>query len=586
MGWLKVKIELAADTSGFEPPAVINDGLNQSLGVCWLLWVVGASLPWLLPTHSDPWTTFYSELLMAAMLLAPLGWAIIASRLRWPVSRLVLVLVAISAIPLGHSTFGLLLFPGEALLQVICMLAFAAAVSLGQWGQLCQRYRLMDSLFASLVLAALFSTGLALYQWLALGGWGILLPSIDVGGLRAVANVGQANNLSTLLVWGMVGLWWGGCRHAIGVGVAAFGAAFLLLGLVLTGSRTGSLQAMFLGVMVLFFGRSEFLSCRVLVVAILGGWLAFLLVAVPVFGEFLFGAVSREILSVGIRPVFWSMALEALALHPTTGYGWNQVVTAHVLFSDKYSGLGEVMGQAHNFFLDILLWNGALLGGGIILGVVCWGGSQFRRATKETHWIILTALGVFLIHAMLELPHLYAFFYLPVGIMVGVASAYFPMKMTVLLPRRYVVFAIFAFALLLGLMFRDYRLIEMNLTAHRMVAARIAGAEIPEPPKLLVLGFLQEALELLRTDPHRGMSDVDLESLRRAVKRYPAVGGLFRYAQSTALNNRPEEAGWALQVICNLRSAKVCAAVLSDWRTLARAGNPEMNVVSLPLSNK
>ncbi|SFH95536.1 Protein glycosylation ligase [Pseudomonas guineae] len=523
---------------------------------------------------------------MAAMLLALLGWAIIASRLRWPVSRLVLMLVAISAIPLGHSTFGLLLFPGEAVLQVICMLAFAASVSLGQWGQLCQRHKLMDSLFASLVVAALFSTGLALYQWLALGGWGVLLPSIDVGGLRAVANVGQANNLATLLVWGMVGLWWGGSRQAIGVGIAAFGAAFLLLGLVLTGSRTGSLQAIFLGVMVVIFGRSEFLSCRLLVVAILGGWLAFLSVAVPVVGEFLFGAISRDILSVGIRPVFWTMALEALAMHPITGYGWNQVVTAHVLISDRYSGLGEVMGQTHNFFLDMLLWSGVLLGGGIIVGVLWWWWRQIRRATKETHWIILAALGVFLIHAMLELPHLYAFFYLPVGIMVGVASAYFPMKIAVLLPRGCVVFVGVVFAVLLGLMFRDYRLIEIDLTAHRMVAARIAGAETPKSPKILVLGFLQEALELLRTDPHRDIGDEDLERVRRAVQRYPAVGGLFRYAQSAALNNRPEEARWALQVICNLRSAKACAAVISDWRTLARAGNPEMNVVSLPLSNK
>lgn len=558
-------------------------GISSRFG--WPLWTVAASFPWLLPTHSDPWTTFYSELLMAAILLGLLGWAITASRIRWPVSCLVLVLVGVSVIPLGHSIFGLLLFPGEALLQFFCILAFAVAVSLGQRGQLIQPFKLVDSLFGSLVIAALCSTGIALYQWLALGGWGVLLPSVSVGGLRAVANVGQANNLATLLVWGMVGLWWGSCRQFIGERVAAFSAAFLLLGLVLTGSRTGCLQAIFLGVTILLFGRSGSLLYRLLVVGILGGWLVFLLVAVPVIGEFLFGIVSRDILTVGIRPVFWSMALDALALRPITGYGWNQVVTAHVLFSDKYSGLGEVMGQAHNFFLDMLLWSGSLLGGGVILGVIWWWWSQFRRAAEEAHWIILTALGVFLIHAMLELPHLYAFFYLPVGIMVGVASAYFPMKRAVLLPRGCVVFASVAFAVLLGLMFRDYRLIEMDLTAHRMVAARISGAEIPESPRLLVLDFLQEALELLRNDSHRDMSDEELERWRRAVQRYPADGGLFRYAQSAALNNQPEEARWALQVICNLRSAKVCAAVISDWKILARAGNPEMNVVSLPLSN-
>lgn len=375
----------AAAGVGFSSPASRMVSPEQSMGVGWLLWVVGAAFPWLLPTHSDLWTTFYSELLMAAMLLVPLGWFLWGSKRGWLVSRSVLVVVAVSCIPLGQAISGVLLFPGEAAFQFICVLAFAAAVSLGEQPQFCNPFKLVDGLFASLVLAALLSTGLALYQWLGLSGVGVLLPSIEIGGGRAVANVGQANNLSTLLVWGCVGLWWAVCRGAIGVWGATFAVAFLLLGLVLTGSRTGCVQAAFVAVMVLIWGGWQFSLRRILIVMFLGGWFIGLLSVLPVVCDFLFGTTGREMLSVGLRPKLWALAFESILQRPLVGFGWNQIVLAHVALSDQYAGLNTVMGHAHNFFLDLLLWSGVVLGGGLVLGVVGWGWSQLRKASTEVH---------------------------------------------------------------------------------------------------------------------------------------------------------------------------------------------------------
>lgn len=166
--------------------------------------------------------------------------------------------------------------------------------------------------------------------------------------------------------------------------------------------------------------------------------------------------------------------------------------------------------------------------------------------------------------------------------MVGVANAFASWRVVTVFSRSYIAIALIGFAVLLAAMFRDYRLIEIDLTAHRMVAARIAGAEKPEPPQVLVLGFLQEALQKLRTEPRREMGDDELEQFRLTVSRYPVAGGLFRYAQSAALNHRPEEASWALRVICNLKSAEVCAASIRDWNILVLEGNPEMRVVPMP----
>lgn len=559
-----------------------EEGASRPSGLGWPLWIVAASLPWLLPTHSDPWTTFYSELLMAAVLLPLLGWSLYVSTHSWAVSRLALFLVSVSVVPVFQSITGLLIFPGDAVLFVSYIFAFAVAVSLGQRAQLIESYRLADCLFASLVIAALLSTGLALYQWLGLDGLGVLVPSMEVGGGRAVAHVGQANNLSALLVWGVGGLWWGySRRHIGGIGVA-LAVAFLLLGVVLTGSRTGCAQVAFLAVMALVCGRPRFLRRQVLAVVLLGGWFVALLFALPVVSELLFGAVAREMLSVGIRPKFWLMAFEALADRPLWGYGWNQVVAVHVALADKYPGLNTVMGHAHNVLLDLLLWNGVVLGGVLIVGIVWWGWNQVRVVTTETHGIILTVLGIFFIHAMLELPHLYEFFLLPVGLMVGMVSALNPMKVVTTLPRAFMAVVGLGLAVLLVIMFRDYSLIEKNLTAQRMVAARITGAVVPASPNVIVLRSLQNALERLRTEPRRNMSREELDGFRRAVLHYPTTGGVFRYAQSAALNHQFDESKWALQLICNLKSPKVCDAVINDWKSLALLGNPEMSSVLLP----
>lgn len=557
-----------------------DERAGRSGGVGWQIWAVVASLPWLISTHSDPWTTFYSESLMAIALLPLLGWALYVSPGRWQVSRLVVLFASVALIPIVQAATGLLMLPWDAVLFVIYILAFAISVSLGQrvWSVgFCQ---LADSFFASLVIAALLSTGLALYQWLGLGGLGLLVPSSDIGGMRAIAQVGQSNNLSTLLIWGCVGLWWGYSRSQVGGLCVALALAFLLLGVTLTGSRTGCIQVVFVAVMALVWGRPRFPQYQRLVVIILVGWFVALLCVLPSISEWLFGALTREMLNVGVRPKFWLMAIDALVDRPLWGYGWNQVVLVHIASAEHYLGLNTVMGHAHNLLLDLLLWNGVVVGGLLIWGVVWWGWCQIRMLVVEAHVIILSALGVFFIHSMLELPHLYGFFILPVGLMVGMVSVFRSEEVVLTLSRSIVALIGVFFAILLAAMFHDYSLIQKDMTARRMVAARITGAVAPVGSEVFVLRSLKEALDRLHTKPHRGMSRDELNQLRRVVLRYPTVGGLFRYAQSAALNHEVGESKWALKLICDLNPPKVCEDVLGDWETLILMGNPEMEAVS------
>ena len=111
--------------------------------------------------------------------------------------------------------------------------------------------------------------------------------------------------------------------------------------------------------------------------------------------------------------------MDGIGLSPWWGYGWNQSVQAHVLLASAYPELRVSVAHAHNLVLDLMLWNGFPLGLALTGGLGAWLWYQLRGATTPTQLLLLLALGVFGLHAMLELPHAYAFFLLPAALMMG-----------------------------------------------------------------------------------------------------------------------------------------------------------------------
>ncbi|ARU89781.1 PglL family O-oligosaccharyltransferase [Pseudomonas sp. M30-35] len=550
-------------------------------GVWRVLYIVLLACPWLITTHNDPWTTFYSEWAMAVVLLPLLFWSLLVCKKKWAFDRLALVVACISIVPIFQSVFGVLVFKGDAVLYVILLLGFSCLVSLGQRSELVNSDKLVGVLFASFICAAVASTGLALYQWFGLTGLGILVPTMSVGGGRVVAALGQPNNLATFLMWGVVAVWWFWHKRILSGVVATFVAAFILVGVALTASRTGCLQVFILAIsFLLLFSKFNYKGFRYPIVFLVL-WYLLVLGFSQIFAEFFFEEAGRSFAGVGVRAKFWEMALRGIWEHPVLGYGWNQVVMLHVALADEYSGLGSVMGHSHNIIFDVLLWNGVLLGGGILIAAFIWGYTQLRTVRTTEHALLWIAVGVFFIHAMLELPHLYAFFTLPLALMIGCASAKGQVRAVVTVPKTLVAFVGIFFAVIIGCMFVDYSNIVKNLTAHRMVAAKITGAKVPSEPHVTFLVSLQDALNGLRAEPKKGMSLDALKRFRDTVERYPVSAGLYRYAKAAALNNNAPEAAWGLRVLCDLKAKHVCDTAIREWKEAA-VTDPEMKGVTLP----
>ena len=559
---------------------------SRPTGIGWALWVVAAALPWLSPLHAETWPSFCAEAMAAAVMVPIALWAMFNGSGRWTVSVTAAVLLATALIPLTQAAFGLFVFPGEATLVALYIGAFATTVVVARHAQLIEPDRLVEALLAALAVAALLSTGLALYQWFEQDWLGIAVHYRLVSG-RAYANVGQPNNLATLLCWGLIALWWGHERRKMTGVVATVAAGFLLLGVVLTRSRTGWIEVVLLALVALCVRARHKTGPRIVAVSLLGLWFAVLTVGLEPMAHRLLREAPASLSaqsSAGLRPTIWGVALDEVAKRPLGGHGWVQGVPAYLAVADDHTNVKAVINYAHNLVLDLLVWNGVPLTLLILAGAAWWVRAQWRACRTSEQRLLMLALALLMVHALLELPHTYLFFLLPAAVMVGTLDALMPSRAILAPPRWSVGLVILALGAILTITVHDYQVLERDLQAAKL---RTAGVHDPNPSpatNALVLGFYQTALSSLRTEPARDLSAERLADMRRALDRYPVAGALFRYAWAAALAGNPHEARWALERFCLLNAERDCETALQDWRAITAQGQPELSAVILPTS--
>ena len=552
-----------------------------------LYWAVGvlfAALPWLLPTRALPWATFYAEALAAATMIVACTWALAiggrdSSRVKVDASARAMLLLAL--VPVAQAASGLLIYRWEAVLPSAYLAAAAVVVIASNRAQTLAPWKLAEAVWASLVLAAFVSVGLALRQWLQLD-WGMFAAPTSSPG-RATANVGQPNNLSTLLCWGLVGLWWGWRRSRLQGWVTVSAAAFLIVGIVLAQSRTAWPVLLGMGAMAAL-GRRHLAPGRSgLVFAGLGVWYIALTVALSDIASALLLTSPRplsDLSDVGLRPVIWKVALHAVLDRPWSGFGWNQFLVAWVDIRPPQPT--ELVSYTHNIVLDLLVWNGLPIGVAIVVGVCVWIWRQRFALNGPEAWLLMTGLGVLAVHSLLELPHAYAYFLLPAAVMVGTLNGIGNSQPAFTVGRAALGVALACLAALLAMIVGDYRQIESQHQSQRLYEARIGTAGIPAPPpRPLVLKWVPDSDGHLRTTAREGIPRDQLLRWRDTLRRYPVMSSLYRHAVASSLNQDAQGAAWALGTLCALYSSDHCRAALAEWQDFASQHAPA-RIVELP----
>lgn len=462
----------------------------------------------------------------------------------------------------------------QATLPTLYLASIAMAITLGRNTS---GTPVVCTLLVSLALAGLLSTGLAIAQWLQVeaGIWMIALAP----GQRPMANLGQPNHLATLLLWALCALWWAWATRTVGAVTASIATAWLLAGLVLTQSRTGVLGLGLLAIWALACPATDARRpARAWVVAaaagVVGLWLA--LQTLGAQTDLVQGArSSADTMSTGKRPAIWAMALDAISRSPWVGYGWGMGGRAHWLVLPDHPPLHVNVTYMHNVLLDVAVWSGVPVALALTGAAFVWAVRRVRRTRDALTWVLWGAVGVFTLHAMLEMPHAYVYFLIPAGLMIGAIDARTADTAVSARERpamRWLVVPWAVVAACVVLLVAEYRAVQSDFVAYRFRAARIGDLTEPPPPATWLLSDLQRSLSGLRIEPHRGMADAELGALAQAVARHPGRGSLMRWAQALWLNDRPDAAAEALRRLCALNPPPMCHEAQASWQAWVAQG--------------
>lgn len=555
----------------------------------WLtLWSALLSLAWLVPNHFPPWSAFHADAWLALIMLigatAPL-WRV-RSSLGWhglPCLAAVLVIV-----PWFQFALGLLPFAGQAWMSSTYLLGFLLALLIGARWESGSPGQLAQALLLAIGVAALVSVWLQFYTWLGLWEGNLMdIWSMGLSGDRPYANLGQPNNLATLLLWGLLACLWAYVKGHMGRFSAIFTAIFLLPGLALTQSRMG-LLALTIMLLASWFWRRLWPSRRLPWVAT-SLYLYFLacplvlrwLHTVLLLGEG--GSLVRLQQQGELRLSAWRLFAQAVLERPWAGYGWTELGSVQMAVAERFPTLGVTFGHSHNLFLDLVLWSGLPIGMFASLALVRWFWRRFkaiRRPDDATLFLLLVVVGI---HAMVELPLHYAYFLLPTGLLMGVLNTRLGVLVVRTSPRWTLAILWLGTALVLGAVIRDYFLVEASYNTLRFEKARIGLGKTPpgSPPNVLVLTQHREWIRSARYEVHMGMSPQELAWLTAITTTYPSTGAVYRLATALALNDQPDKARSWLQKVCKITDEQECQLVQRTWAEESR-NNPRLAAIQWP----
>jgi len=528
-------------------------------------------LSWILPNHYDPWASIYHNFSAFTAGLLLVG-VILYNRSTLHIKTLhsFLFIIALCCIPVLHYFTGIIYFSGDALISSLYLLGFAAMLlagyNLAQVNTL--RPALVRWLAGALTIAATVSVGIALYQW-TLQPSNIWIADLPPNA-RPFANLAQPNQLATLLSMGLAAVLFFYEKHALHRISSGLLALLLLFGIALTQSRTPWLMAIFFVVLWLWkFNCAQRRLPRIWAFAWVAIFVGFIFI-LPHLAEWLQLGGTTSVAKRAQALERWDLYVQfyqAIIHGPLWGYGWQQVSSAQLAITPLYP-VAIYTEYTHNILLDLLIWNGPILGSIIIAAITYYLLRLAFLARSAENLFVVMAVGFFLLHSLLEYPHAYAYFLLPVGLLIGILQADFPCK-TWRIPRWCVLIFLIVSVGLYAVIWQEYRVIEEDYRLMRFEKNRVGTLKADQPaPDVILLTQLQALTKHSRLPATANMSAEELYDLSRFAQRFTHPAALFKYAQALALNGQPDAAYQQLMLINNLHGAKVLLSAIYELEQL------------------
>lgn len=490
---------------------------------------------WLLPNASPPWPSFHKDAWCAVVFC--LVTAVVVFKRQQGAARffsldaMSAVLVVLAIMPVVQWSLGIVHFSGHAAIGFGYFFAAALTCLISRAWEQSDPGKPGDFLFLALLVAALGTSGVMLAQWLRLDVNDVWINPLPLGG-RPYGNLVQPNNAATLLLLGMVSLFWFSVQGRIGKRICVIGSAYLLFLVVLTGSRSGYLSFLIVTLLGLVMGwrRHEFQTWRGAFLLLLGLFPLFVfLVTRSWWGE---GALAQQPFERNLtsaRLLLYRAYLEAAWASPWLGYGFEQGAATQLASAALGHQLPGLFTWAHNAFLDLATWFG-LPAALLAIGVVVLSSTALLRTSFDMRRSVYFAgVCVVFLHGMVELPLAYAYFLLPASLMVGAMLAGLPI-VSLPLPRVAVAASFAGLSVMLGIIINDYLQIESAFYTWRFKQANVGLSHAMDIPKTLLLNQSEALLVGLRGTP-TSMTDGSLRDFKQATLLAPSASAIQQLAE-------------------------------------------------------
>lgn len=539
------------------------------------------------PLHFLPWISWHNEVLaFAAVLLLAWQGVIRAGKndfsgsVAFPAT--VIPLVGLLVLIWIQLAIGRITFFGDALVLTIyiigCVLSLALglAVSGNQRSYTLPAWTLLVSAFLSVVLALVQTFDV----WDSFPWINRMAQLRRPGG-----NLGQPNQLATLLLMGLASLVFLFETKKLGRLASVLLALSLLVGLAITESRTGILS--FFVLAIWWFAKRKTINFKLSpwLVMLAGTGFLFLFWRWPVLMDEILqsGDIGAKVnTGLGGRWLVWPQLFEAIWQRPWFGWGFGQVSTAHNAVVDGYAS-SEPFTYAHNILLDFALGVGIPVA--VLFGVMSmvWLWRRLKSARTLVPWYCLAIVLPVAMHSLLEFPFAYAYFLLPVMFSLGALEGLAGIKPAIRLGVKPVAAILLGTTVIMAWTVVEYVSIEEDFRIVRFEALKLGSTPSDyERPTVVLLTQLDALLKGGRIVPKPGMSADEVALARTVALRYPWPATQSRYALSLALNGNPNEAIRQLRVMRALHGEKTYAQVRDGWRIAAAEKYPQLKDLTLP----
>ncbi len=516
------------------------------------------SLAWLMPIHYRPWVTYTGEL-YAFFALFALATICLKEKLKIPALSLPLLLLA--GVPFIQLLAGQVFFFSIAMMGFIFVFSFWLASILGY--HLSTGNYSREDTFTNLSYVFLASgtvTGIiAICQWTNLDA---TLPGmVNISGTqRPYANFAQPNNMATFLVMALMSCLYLYEKKKIQTKWLVACALPIVMGVALSQSRTAWVASI---AIILYLAFYQYKGIIRLKWYYSSSWLLFFIFCIwlfPVLSQLIAQMTdaevirSRELVSRATgdmsRMAIWKQMLNAIAAEPWWGYGWYQTSVAFVSITDTVQGPVWIR-SAHNFIIDFLIWNGAVIGVPF-LAYFGYLGYQMQRWVKTPESVIgILMIGAFVTHMMFEFPQHYAYFLLPVGFIIGTVLAQrADIYKTFTMPPWFMKVIFTVGLILIAVIYRDYDTAVPKLG--QSIRYEFEPEKITNEKPIFLLTEFNHRIEWIRVNSYTKMSQQEIHQHEKLVVSYPTKYNLLKYIRLLAYNGYVGEAHhqlWRLNMI-------------------------------------